>query len=88
MKPLASIQQSYNIINTESNIRPDDFNAMADFVVESDLSIIKEYKFSGKCDPTEGFYVDQIGEEKKPAYHPFHAIINRLKLENRLEHFR
>lgn len=87
MKPLATIPQPYNIINTESNIKPDDFNAMADFVVDTDLSIIHEYKFNGKCDPTEGFYVDQVGEEKKPAYHPFHAIINRLKLDNKPDHF-
>ena len=58
-----------------------------DFVVESDLSIIKEFDFGGSCDPADGFYVLHCSENGKPQFHPFHTIINKVKLDRKADKF-
>lgn len=84
---ISSQPYNINILNTTSNNRSEALAALNDFVVRSDLSIIDEFNFRGSSEPTDGFYILHKGEDNKPSFHPYHAIINKLKLENKPEQF-
>ena len=88
MKALSHLETqpySINILNPNAASRSEAFQALNDFVVQSDLNIIEEFNMNGTCDPTDGFYILHKGPDNKPSFHPFHAIINKLKLEHKSE---